>query len=119
HVLRDHGAREHAPGVAEEVLEQRVLPRGEGDAPTAPRDLPRGGVQAEVEEPQGGRPLAGAAAQEGADPREELLEREGLGGGVGGGGWGSGGGGAGGVAPRRRRARTRARNSSNAKGLVR
>ena len=78
-VLRDHGPRQHAAGIAEEVLEQRVLARGEGDAPAAPRDLSGGGVEVEVDELERRRALGGAPAQERADPREELLEGEGLG----------------------------------------
>jgi hypothetical protein len=37
HVLRDHLARQDAPGIAQEIFEERVLPRRELDATLAAR----------------------------------------------------------------------------------
>ena len=48
HVLDDHGAREHAPGIGRQVLEQCVLLGGELDAATRAAYLLRETVDLEV-----------------------------------------------------------------------
>src|SRR5262245_25647615 len=60
-VLGDHRPRQHAPHVAEEVLEERVLASGQDDAPLAAGDGAGGGVQGEVAQLEDGRALPAAA----------------------------------------------------------
>src|SRR5215510_11264051 len=79
HVLGDHGTGQDAPGIAHEVLEQRVLPRGEGNPPLAPAHGAARGIEEEIAHAQHGPPGLAAAAQERAHPGQELLEGEGLG----------------------------------------
>ena len=52
HVLDDHRAREHAPGIGRQVLQQRVLLGGELDAPAGASHLLREPVDLEVRHPQ-------------------------------------------------------------------
>jgi hypothetical protein len=78
-VLGDHRTAEDPPGTAQQVLEQRVLPRREGDPPAAPGHVAGRRIEGEVGEPQHRRPRGGAPPQQGANARQELLERERLG----------------------------------------
>jgi len=78
-VLPDHLPAQHAAGVAQEVLEQRVLPGRELDPPLAASDLPGRGIDREIVDPEGGRPVDVPPSQQRADAGEEFLERERLG----------------------------------------
>src|SRR5262249_19450424 len=76
HVLGDHGPRQHAVDIAEEVLEQRVLARGERDAARATGGGARGGIEREIVELDNRRALACAPSQQRPDPGQELVEAE-------------------------------------------
>ena len=69
-------SRERDPGPAHEQLEEGELLRGEIELRSpAPRPM-RGGIEAQVADLDDGRALDRRAPREGAEPGEELLERE-------------------------------------------
>ena len=73
--VEDHVARQHLARVAQEQLEQEELGPGQLDRPVAAADLARARVERQVGEREQ-LVAAGRAAQERAQPREQLLERE-------------------------------------------
>src|SRR5262245_31309155 len=75
-VLGQHGPRQHAAGVAQEVLEQRVLARRQLDAAGPAPHLAGAGVEREVGQPEDRRGRAASAPKEDAHAREEFLEGE-------------------------------------------
>ena len=79
-VLEELRAREHAARVEHEVAQQAVLGRGELDVLPRAHDLVRVLVELDVLEREAARLGLGqaAAAQDRADPGDELLEAEGL-----------------------------------------
>jgi hypothetical protein len=77
--LEDQGAGQHLARVAQEQLQQRELGAGQVDPLAAARHLASAGVELEVGEAQevhSAVVLVAAAAEQGADSREQLLERE-------------------------------------------
>src|SRR4051794_27566472 len=80
-VLEQLGAREHAARVEHEVAQQAVLGGGEVDRRAVARNLVRILVELDVLEhqPRGLRLREPTAAQDRADARDQLLERERLG----------------------------------------
>ena len=76
HALEDRRAREHLPGVGHEELEQQELGARELDRPLTAPDLVRRGVEDEVREAHRGGVRAVGAAQQRAQARLELLQRE-------------------------------------------
>jgi D-alanyl-D-alanine carboxypeptidase/D-alanyl-D-alanine-endopeptidase (penicillin-binding protein 4) len=78
--VEDHLARQHLTGVVHEQLEQQELGARQLDPPRAAVDLVGARVELEVREAQDlAVLLPPGAAQQGAQPREQLLERERLG----------------------------------------
>jgi len=75
-VLGDHRPAQHAPGVAQEVLEERVLPRRELDATPAARHRACRGIEGEVVEAERRQSALSPAPEQRADARQELLERK-------------------------------------------
>ena len=71
--------REDLAASAHEGLEQRELFRRQLDLDFAAPDLPRGGIQNQVTRLEHARAFGRCAPGEGAQPGEELREREGLG----------------------------------------
>src|SRR6185503_15775684 len=78
-VLGQQGAREHATGAAEEILEKGVLARGQDDAPRATAHFSSGRIEGEIRQAQDGRALPLAPAKQGPHTRQQLIERERLG----------------------------------------
>jgi len=77
-VLRDERTAEHPAAVAEEELEERILPRRELDATAGASHLVRRGIEGQIREGER-RGRRAAAAEERPHAGEELGELERLG----------------------------------------
>src|SRR5437016_12527653 len=74
--LEDDRPRQHLPRVPQEELEERELGPRQLDQLAAAPHLARARVELEVGEAEHLARAVAAAAEEGADAREQLLERE-------------------------------------------
>ena len=78
-MLDQFGARHHAPGVVHEIGQQPVFVRGHLDRVAGHADPAGAGVQRHRPAGQFGLGMAGGAAQQRADPRQDFLEVKRLG----------------------------------------
>src|SRR3989442_6976329 len=78
HLIGDQRARQHLACVAHEIVEQCVFARGQLDAAACASDAPAQPVDLEVGDAHHLVVLGRPAAQDGADARQQLGEREGL-----------------------------------------
>src|SRR5712692_11816415 len=78
-LLGEHGPREHPARAAHEVLEQRVLARGQAHAPCPAAHLASGRIKRQVAHAEHRARALPTAPEEGAHPGQKLLEGERLG----------------------------------------